>query len=66
MNTSLIEVKDQFEVKYAVIGTFNTSQHASNLSQINIKFITVDNENIRPSFDLNFHSLNTGKIYQLI
>ncbi len=42
------------------------SQHASNLSQINIKFITVNNENIRPSFDLNFHSLNTGKIYQLI
>lgn len=62
----LVEVKDQFNQKYSVKGTFHHSITEITKSKENIKFITIDNENIKPSFDLHFHSIDSGKIFRLV
>lgn len=66
MNTFLVEVKDQFNKKYSVKGTFNLKITETTKSKENIKFITVNDEEIRPSFDLHFHSIDSGKIFKLV
>jgi len=32
----------------------------------NLRYITVDGEDIRPGFEMFFQSLNSGKIFKLI
>lgn len=66
MNTFLVEVKDQFNKKYSVKGTFHHQITEATKSKENIKFITVNDEEIKPSFDLHFHSIDSGKIFKLI
>jgi len=60
-----INVKDQFGVKRLIQATLdqktlNTKSHS------NIKHITVDGEDIRPSFDMLFQSTLSGKIFKII
>ncbi|HJF27491.1 hypothetical protein NI467_07470 [Acinetobacter bohemicus] len=56
-------VKDQFGVKYSIQATFN--DHASNFHS-NIKHITVEGENIRPSLEMLFKSGLSGKIFKIL
>lgn len=66
MNIFFVKVKDQFGEKYSVEGTFHKAITEQTKSKANIEFITIDDEKIRPSFDLHFHSLETGKIFRLV
>ena len=60
-----ISVKDQFGVKHAILATVD-HQFADTLSHSNISHITVDGEDIRPSFEMCFQSSLTGKIFKII
>lgn len=60
-----INVKDQFGVKLFIQATVDN--HFANMqSYSNIKHITVDGEDIRPSFDMFFESTLSGKIFKII
>lgn len=60
-----ISVKDQFGVKHAIQATVD--QHFSNTqSYSNVKHITVDGEDIRPSFEMCFQSNLSGKIFKIV
>lgn len=60
-----IKVKDQFGAMYAIKATverhFLESKSASH-----IQYITVDGEDIRPSFEMCFQSRSSGKIFKVI
>ncbi|AYA02435.1 hypothetical protein BEN74_05855 [Acinetobacter sp. WCHAc010034] len=60
-----LNVKDQFGIKYSIQATvephFNASQPCSH-----VQYITVDGEDIRPSFEMFFQSTTSGKIFKII
>ncbi|MFU9046055.1 hypothetical protein ACNAUY_06630 [Acinetobacter tibetensis] len=60
-----LNIKDQFGIKYSIQATvdhhFGASQSCSH-----VKYITVDGEDIRPSFDMFFQSTSSGKIFKII
>lgn len=60
-----LNVKDQFGAEYSILATIEKSQNVKQLSP-NIRYITVDDENIRPNFDLCFQSQMTNKIFKII
>ena len=60
-----ISVKDQFGVKHSIQATVD--QHFANTnSYSNVKHITVDGEDIRPSFEMLFQSTLSGKIFKIL
>ena len=60
-----LSVKDQFGVKHAIQATVD-HQFADTQSHSNIKNITVDGEDIRPSFEMFFQSTLSGKIFKIL
>ncbi|MFW1775398.1 MULTISPECIES: hypothetical protein [Acinetobacter] len=60
-----LSVKDQFGVKHMIQATVD-HQFANTQSHSNIKHITVDSEDIRPSFEMLFQSTLSGKIFKII
>ncbi len=60
-----LSVKDQFGVKRSIQATVD-HQFANTQSHSNIKHITVDGEDIRPSFEMFFQSTLSGKIFKII
>ena len=60
-----LNVKDQFGVKQAIQATVD-HQFADTKSHSNIKHITVDGEDIRPSFEMFFQSTLSGKIFKIL
>ena len=60
-----LSIKDQFGVKYAIQATVD-HDFATTQSHSNIKHITVDGEDIRPSFEMLFQSTLSGKIFKII
>ncbi|MGS0707854.1 hypothetical protein ACVBEE_15395 [Acinetobacter sp. ANC 3781] len=60
-----ISVKDQFGVKHFIQATVD-NHFANTQSFSNIKHITVDGEDIRPSFEMFFQSTLSGKIFKII
>lgn len=60
-----VRVKDQFGVKHSIQATVNN--HLENAQSFsNIKHITVDGENIRPSFEMFFQSNLSGRIFEIM
>lgn len=58
-------VKDQFGTEYTIQATvdksiLNTQDHS------NLRYITIEGEDIRPSFEMFFQSLVSTKIFMLI
>lgn len=65
MFKEILTVKDQFGIKHniqATIDPHSTNTHAYS----RIKYITVDNENIRPNFEMSFQSHVSGKIFMIL
>ncbi|CAM4239074.1 MULTISPECIES: hypothetical protein [Acinetobacter] len=60
-----LNIKDQFGIKYSIQATVNHHFDASQ-SYSHVKYITVDGEDIRPSFDMFFQSTSSGKIFKII
>jgi len=60
-----ISVKDQFGVKHFIQATVD-NHFANTQSFSNIKHITVDGEDILPSFEMFFQSTLSGKIFKII
>lgn len=60
-----IDVKDQFCVKHFIQATVN-SDFANTKSFSNIKYITVDDEDIRPGFEMYFQSTLSGRIFKVL
>ena len=60
-----LSVKDQFGVKHAIQATVD-HQFADTQSHSNIKYITVEGEDIRPSFEMFFQSTLSGKIFKIL
>lgn len=65
MFKQILSVKDQFGVKHTIQATMNR-QFVNTQSYSNIKHITVDGEDIRPSFEILFQSTLSGKIFKII
>ncbi|NNH27870.1 hypothetical protein [Acinetobacter terrestris] len=60
-----IRVKDQFGIKHSIQATVD--HHFSNTqSHSNVKHITVEGEDIRPSFEMYFQSTLSGKIFKIV
>ena len=62
MNKLNINVQDQFGANYAIEATLDEVVSSAVKTYERIKYIIVDNELIRPSFEMFFQSVNTGKI----
>jgi hypothetical protein len=60
-----LSVKDQFGIKHTIQATVD-HQFSNTQSHSNIKHITVDGEDIRPSFEMLFQSTLSGKIFKII
>ena len=60
-----LSVKDQFGVKQAIQATVD-HHFADTQSHSNIRHITVDGEDIRPSFEMLFQSNLSGKIFKIL
>ncbi|MDR7015241.1 hypothetical protein [Acinetobacter sp. 3657] len=60
-----IGVIDQFGVKHFIQATVN-SNFENTQSFSNIKHITVDDEDIRPGFEMYFQSMLSGKIFEIL
>ncbi len=60
-----LSVKDQFGVKHMIQATVD-HQFANTQCHSNIKHITVDGEDIRPSFEMLFQSNLSGKIFKIL
>ena len=58
-------VKDQVGVEHTIQATVD-HQFASTQSHSNIKHITVEGEDIRPSFEMFFQSTLSGKIFKIL
>ncbi|MDC5177826.1 hypothetical protein NRA14_00810 [Acinetobacter baumannii] len=59
-----ISVKDQFGTKYVIQATVD-HYFANTQCFSNLKYITVEGEDIRPSFEMCFQSTSTGKIFKI-
>ena len=66
MNKLNISVKDQFVVHYAIKATLDEVVSSTVKTYERIKYIIVDNEVIRPSFEMLFQSTTSGKIFKII
>ena len=66
MNKLNINVQDQFGANYAIEATLDEGGSSAVKTYERIKYIIVDNELIRPSFEMFFQSVNTGKIFKII
>ena len=60
-----ISVKAQFGVQYVIQATVDPD-FVHTQSDSNVKHITVEGENIRPSFEMFFQSTISGKIFKII
>ena len=60
-----LSVKDQFGVKHAIQATVD-HQFTDTQSHSNIKHITVDREDIRPSFEMFFQSTLSRRIFKIL
>ncbi|MGR0305940.1 hypothetical protein [Acinetobacter beijerinckii] len=60
-----IDVKDQFGIKHFIQATAN-SEFANTQSFSNIKYITVDGEDIRPGYEMYFQSTLSGRIFKVL
>lgn len=60
-----IIVKDQFGMKHDIQATMDR-QFTSTQCYSHLKHITVDGEDIRPSFEMFFQSTLTGKIFTIV
>ena len=60
-----VTVKDQFGTEYSIQATVDKNS-CSTMLHSNLRYITVDGEDIRPGFEMFFQSLNSGKIFKLI
>ena len=60
-----LNIKDQFGTKYSIQATVDHHFGASQ-SCAHVKYITVDGEDIRPSFDMFFQSTSSRKIFKII
>lgn len=60
-----ISVKDQFGVKHFIQATVNNNFENPQLFS-DIKHITVEGENIRPSLEMFFQSNLSGKIFEIV
>ncbi len=59
-------MKDQFGVHYAIEATLDEVVSSTVKTYERIKYIIVDNEVIRPSFEMLFQSTTSGKIFKII
>ena len=66
MNKLNISVKDQFGVHYVIEVTLDEVVSSTVKTYERIKYIIVDNEVIRPSFEMLFQSTTSGKIFKII
>ena len=66
MNKLNINVQDQFGANYAIEATLDEVVSSAVKTYERIKYIIVDNELIRPSFEMFFQSVNSGKIFKII
>ena len=66
MNKLDINVKDQFRKCYAVEATLDDVVINSNKTHERIKYIIVENELLRPNFEMLFESSKNGKIYKIL
>jgi len=60
-----ISVKDQFRVKHSILATVN-KYFTNTQFYSNVKHITVNGEDIRPSFEMFFQSSLSGKIFKIV
>ncbi|EPF74621.1 hypothetical protein [Acinetobacter rudis] len=60
-----LNVKDQFGIKRLIQATVD-HKFITTQSHQNIKHITVDGEDIRPSFEMFFESTLSGKIFKIL
>lgn len=58
-------VKDQFGAEYTIQATVDKSIVDTG-NHSNLRYITIDGEDIRPSFEMVFQSRVTRKIFKLI
>ena len=65
MFKATLSVKDQFGVIHAIQATMD-QEFSDTQSYSNIKHITIDGEDIRPSFEMLFQSTLSGKIFKII
>ena len=66
MNKLNINVQDQFGANYAIEATLDEVVSSAVKTYERIKYIIVDNEVIRPSFEMLFQSTTSGKIFKII
>lgn len=66
MNKLDINVKDQFGKCYAVEATLDDVVINPNKTHERIKYIIVENELLRPNFEMLFESSKNGKIYKIL
>ncbi|OTG82290.1 hypothetical protein [Acinetobacter sp. ANC 4648] len=66
MNKLDINVRDQFGTHYAIEATLDEVVSSAVKTYERIKYIIVDNEMIRPSFEMFFQSTQSGKIFKII
>jgi len=59
-----ISVKDQFGIKYVIQATVD-NYFANTQCFSNLKYITVEGEDIRPSFEMFFQSTLSVKIFKI-
>ena len=57
-----VTVKDQFGTEYSIQATVDKNS-CSTMLHSNLRYITIDGEDIRPGFEMFFQSLNSGKIF---
>lgn len=65
MNKLEISVKDQFGKQYKVEATLDDVVINQAKTHDRIKHILIDDEIIRPNFEMFFESRETGKIYKI-
>ena len=66
VNKLNINVQDQFGANYAIEATLDDVVSSAVKTYERIKYIIVDKELIRPSFEMFFQSVNSGKIFKII
>lgn len=60
-----VNVKDQFGINHAIQATVDNRFSHTQCSS-DVKYITVDGEDIRPGFEMFFQSIQSGKIFQIV
>ena len=66
MNKLNINVQDQFGAHYAIDATLDEVVSSAVKTYERIKYIIIDNELIRPNFEMLFQSGISGKIFKII